>query len=117
MTTSIQSDIATLGFLRLGLIGLAIVSMLFPIVEWIITLTLGELAESSLLALIAGMIAPVMAPMLIVVILLDVIMARVHVEDDDSETGDRYRAIGRVGTVLIIVMLAFWVPFFINLVN
>jgi len=50
-----------------------------------------------------------------VVMLLDVIMAKVRATDDQTSSGDLYRMISRVDTVLIIVMLIFWVPFFISL--
>ena len=63
------------------------------------------------------MIVPVMAPMLIVIMLLDVIMAKVRAADDQTSSGDLYRMISRVDIILIIVMLAFWVPFFVSLTS
>lgn len=115
MITALKSHFASLGTLRLGLIGLAIVSMLLPMVGWVAIQLAGELPEGSLLALSAGLIAPVMAPILIVVMLLDVIMAKVRAADDPTGSGDLYRMVSRVDTIVIIVMLIFWVPFFISL--
>ena len=117
MTSTLKSHLASFGFLRLGLIGLAIVSMLLPIVEWLAIQLLGELSDRSILSLSAGLIAPVMAPMLIVVMLLDIIMAKVRAADDHTSSGDLYRMVSRVDTILIIVMLIFWVPFFISLTS
>ena len=115
MVSTLKTQLASLGFLRQGLIGLAIVTMLIPIVEWLVIQLLGEISEHSLLALSAGLIAPVMAPMLIVVILLDFIMSKVRAADDPTNSGDLYRMIGRVDTITIVVMLVFWVPFFMSL--
>ena len=55
--------------------------------------------------------------MLIVIMLLDVIMAKVRAADDQTSSGDLYRMISRVDIILIIVMLAFWVPFFVSLTS
>jgi hypothetical protein len=115
MVSTLKTQLASLGFLRLGLIGLAIVTMLIPIVEWVVIQLLGELGEHSLLSLSAGLIAPVMAPMLIVVILLDIIMSKVRAADDPDGSGDLYRMISRIDTIMIVVMLVFWVPFFMSL--
>ena len=117
MVSTLKTQLASLGFLRLGLVGLAIVSMLIPMGEWAVIQLMGELSEHSILALSAGLLAPVMAPILIVVILLDVIMAKVRAADDPACSGDHYRMISRVETILIIIMLIFWVPFFISLTS
>jgi len=110
-------QLASLGLLRQGLFSLAIVTMLLPIVEWLTILLFGELNEHSILALSAGLIAPVMAPMLIVIILLDFIMSKVKAADDPARSGDLYRMISRVDTIMMIVMLVFWVPFFVSLTS
>ena len=117
MASTLKTHLASFGFLRLGLIGLAIVSMLIPMVEWMAIQLNEEPLEDSLLSLSAGLIAPVMAPILIVVMLLDVIMAKVRAADDHTSSGDLYRMVSRVDTILIIVMLIFWVPFFISLTS
>ena len=112
-----KTQFASFGFLRLGLIGLSIVSMLIHIIEWMTVQMVGELAERSLLALSANLIAPVMAPTLVIVLLLDVIIAKVRAADDSTSSGDLYRMISRFDTLLIIVMLLFWVPYFVFLVS
>lgn len=117
MTSSLKTLSASFGTLRLGLLALAMISMLIPIMEWVVIQLTGELPDYSFLTLFGGLIAPVMAPVLIVVILLDVIMAKVRAADDPTPSGDRYRMIGRVESILILVMLIFWVPFFISLTS
>jgi hypothetical protein len=113
MNPTLKTQLSSFGFLRLGLIGLSIVSILIPTVEWLVVQLIGEVAERSALGLSAQLIAPVMAPVLVIVILLDIIMAKVRAADDPTGAGVLYRAVSKVGTTLIIVMLLFWVPFFI----
>ncbi len=108
---------SSFGLLRLGLLTLAMISMLVPTIEWVVTELHGELPDDSLLALGGGLIAPVMAPVLIVLLLLDVIMAKVRAADDPTASGDQYRLISRVDSFLILVMLIFWVPFFYSLTS
>lgn len=113
MVSTFKSQLLSFGFLRLGLIALSILSMLMPIVEWMVIQTLGPIAERSALGFSARLIAPVMAPVLIVVILLDIIMSKIRIADDPTGEGVLYRMIGRTETLLIVVMFVFWVPFFI----
>jgi hypothetical protein len=113
MVSTFKTQLSSFGFLRLSLIGLSILSMLLPLVEWVVFELIGEVAERSVLGISAGLIAPVMAPVLIIVILLDVIMAKVRTADDPTGAGVLYRTVSRMETILIIVMFLFWVPFFI----
>jgi hypothetical protein len=117
MTSNLKTLSATFGFLRLGLLTLAITSMLIPTIEWVVIELMGELPDYSFLSLGGGLIAPVMAPVLIVVILLDVIMAKVRAADDPTASGDQYRMISRVESFLILIMLMFWIPFFYSLTS
>jgi len=94
---------------------MAIISMLLPMLEWVLVQLTGELTERSLLSISAGLVAPVMAPILMVVLLLDMIMSKVRAADDPGSSGDLYRTISRFQTVLIVIMLVFWVPFFMSL--
>ena len=113
MVSTFKTQLSSFGFLRLSLIGLSILSMLLPILEWAVIALIGEVAERSVLGMSAGLIAPVMAPVLIIVILFDVIMAKVRTADDPTGAGVIYRMVSRMETILIIVMFLFWVPFFI----
>lgn len=117
MTSNPKTLSATFGFLRLGLLTLAMISMLIPTIEWVVIKLWGDLPDYSLLSLGGGLIAPVMAPVLIVLILLDFIMAKVRAADDPTASGEHYRVISRVDSILIFIMLIFWVPFFISLTS
>lgn len=117
MDPNSKTQLSSFGFLRLGLISLAILSMLLPIVEWVVIQLIGEVAERSVLGLSAGLIAPVMAPVLILVILLDIIMAKVRAAGNQTDAGNLYRTVSRVGTILLITMLLFWVPFFVFFIS
>ncbi len=113
MASTFKTQLSSFGLLRLSLIGLAILSMLIPIVEWAVIQLLGEVAERSVLGISAELIAPVMAPVLIILILLDIIMAKVRTADDPTGAGVLYRTVSRMETILIVIMFLFWVPFFI----
>ena len=96
---------------------MAVASMLLPIAEWVLVLLGGELTEHSILSISAGLIVPVMAPILVVVLLLDMIMSRVRAADEPGSSGDLHRAISRFQTILIVIMLVFWIPFFMSLTS
>jgi len=113
MVATFKTQLSSLGFLRLGLIGLSLLSMLLPIFEWVVIQFSGQIAERSALGFSAQLIAPVMAPVLIVVILLDIFMAKIRTADDPTGAGIFYKTISRIETILIIIMMAFWVPYFI----
>ncbi|MFT5549106.1 MAG: hypothetical protein ACJA0I_001386 [Gammaproteobacteria bacterium] len=113
MEVTLKTQLSSFGFLRLGLIGLSILSILLPVFEWVVIQFLGEIAERSALGLSAQLIAPVMAPVLIIVILFDIFMAKVRTSDDPMGIGVLYKTISQIETILIVVMMAFWVPFFI----
>jgi len=117
MVSKLKTQLASLGFLRQGLFGLSILTILLPAIGWLATQFLGELNERSALAIGAELIAPVMAPTLMVVILLDIIMSKVKAADDPAGSGELYRMIGRADIIMMIVMLIFWVPFFISLMS
>ena len=115
MVSKLKSQLLSFGLLRQGLIGLAIATMLLPMVEWVVVQLVGELTERSILSISAGLIAPVMAPILIVVLLLDIIMSKVRAADDPGESGDLHRAIIRGQTIMIVIMLVIWIPFLMSL--
>jgi len=115
MISTLKSQFLSFGFLRQGLVGLAIATMLLPMIEWVLVQLTGELNERSLLSISAGLIAPVMAPILMVVLLLDMIMSKVRAIDDPGSSGDLHRAISWFQTILIVIMLVFWIPFFMSL--
>jgi hypothetical protein len=44
-------------------------------------------------------------------------MSRVRAADDPGSSGDLHRAISRFQTILIVIMLVFWIPFFMSLTS
>jgi hypothetical protein len=62
-------------------------------------------------------IAPVLAPLFIVVILFDYIMSRVRAADADGELRGLFVSIGRIELAVIGICLLFWVPYFIFLMT
>jgi len=108
-------NLAALGFLRLSLFGLAILNLLLPAGYWLAETFGGDITEQSLVSIIATLIAPVVAPILVVVILFDYIMSRVRAADEQGELRAHYRAICRIELMLIGLMLACWIPFFVTL--
>lgn len=99
-----------LGLLRQALLGLALVNALLPILHG-----LGPsaaTAERSLWDIFATLIAPVMAPLLVVVILFDYVMSRVRAADAVGDEQARYAAIARLELAAIAFSLIFWGPYF-----
>lgn len=107
--------LASLGFLRLGLYGLAILNMVIPACYWLVETLKGSAIDQSLVSIIATLVAPVMAPILLVVILFDYVMSRVRVADEQGDLRAYYLLICRIELLLIGIMLAYWIPFFIML--
>ena len=101
-----------LGFLRIALLTLALLNILLPLLEILVPLT-AEDDEHHLWSVMTGIIAPVMAPLLIVVILFDYIMTRVRAADTDGELRTGFIRIGRIELAMLGLMLLFWVPYFI----
>lgn len=105
----------SLGFLRLALLALALINILLPIVNLAGGSTAFDYHDSWSLA--ATVIAPVMAPLLAVVLLFDYIMSRVRAADAEGEMRALFTKIGRIELAVIAIMLLFWIPYFINLLG
>ena len=117
MTVTLRSGyrLASLGFLRLGLYVLALLDMVIPVCYWLVETLAGSAIDQSLVTIIATLVAPVMAPILLVVILFDYVMSRVRVADEKGDLRAYYLLICRIELLLIGIMLAYWIPFFIML--
>ena len=113
MISKHNSLFAALGFLRIALLVLALLNILLPLIEILIPLT-AEGDGHHFWSVMTGIIAPVMAPLLIVVILFDYIMTRVRAVDaDDNELRTGFIRIGRIELAMLGLMLLFWVPYFV----
>ncbi len=115
MTDRIRSRLAALGFLRLGLLGLAIFDVILSASYQLANRLMDSSLEQVAWAPIPTIVAPVMAPILIVVILFDYIMSRVRAADEQGEQRAHYVFTGRIELLFIGLMLAYWVPFFFTL--
>jgi hypothetical protein len=114
-TLLIRTQLASLGALRLGLLGLAVLDMLIPFINSQLALLSNEVATLSEWEVISTLVAPVMAPLLLVVIFIDVVMSRVRAADEQGKERKRFIAISRIELIVIGIMLAYWVPFFLEL--
>ena len=107
--------LTSLGFLRLSLYGLAIIDMAIPACYWLLEILTGSVIDQPLVSIIATLVAPVMAPILLVVILFDYVMSRIRVADEQGDLRAYYLLICRIELLLIGIMLAYWIPYFIML--
>ena len=110
MSQSFSAALLQLGFLRLALLGLALVNVLIPLTTLLIA---GADADDGWFV-IPTVICPVMAPIFVVVIFFDIVMSKVRAADAGPEDGGFFRFIVRLETSVIILTLLFWVPYFIS---
>ncbi len=106
-----------LGPLRLGLLTIALLNMLVPIIDAQFVPSAAADAERSLWGVFASLITPVLAPLLMVVVLFDYIMTRVRAADASGEERNRFVTIGRIELAAIAIMLIYWVPALIALTS
>jgi heme/copper-type cytochrome/quinol oxidase subunit 2 len=111
MSTNHDKLLPTLGFLRVSLLGFALLNLLLPLLEALFQFT-ASAGEHSFWGVMTGVITPVMAPLLLVVILFDYIMSRVREADAEGEQRARFRKIGRIELAVMAICLLFWVPYF-----
>ncbi len=115
MTTPFKSRLASLGTLRLGLIAIAMVNMLLPVIDSILRrLTASDMSDS-IWYIFPTLIAPAMAPLLLVVMFFDYVMSRIQAADAQGEVRDHFIAVSRIELMIMAIMILFWLPFFILL--
>ena len=112
MTTEHDTLLARIGFLRMALLSLALVNILLPVVQILVDVTPPNNGHN-LWTLLTTVIAPVMAPLLVVVLFFDYIMSRVRAADAEGAERRVFTTIGRIELLVIGVNLLFWVPYFI----
>jgi len=116
MTSKHTNWLAALGFLRIALLGLALVNVLLPLIGIVFPLEAVE-HERNLWTVMTTVVAPVLAPIFVVVILIDYIMSRVRAADADGEQRALFVSIGRIELAVIGISLLFWVPYFVLLMS
>ena len=108
-------EIASLGFLRLSLFVLAISNMLISSTEPLLRSQASVPANDSFLTVFLTIIAPVLSLLFLVVIFFDYVMSRVRAADLKDDSRLRFIAISRIELLIIAIMLAYWIPFFMAL--
>jgi len=112
MSSWFRSLATNLGFLRLGLLCLALANIALPVIYYLIFPDAGTDVAYLGWRAIPTLVTPVMAPLLVVVVLFDAIMSRVRIADAQGEERAKYLAIYRIELLSIAIMLAYWVPYF-----
>ena len=111
MKSNTDNLLSALGFLRIGLLVLALLNILPPLIE-----TLLPVAPStdghSFWSVLTSVITPAMAPLLMVVLLFDYLMSRMRAADATGSERASYVTIGRIELALLGITLLFWVPYF-----
>ena len=110
---------STLGPLRIGLLSIALVNLLVSAIEWLgndeFTTQLSD--NPSFWEVSAIYIAPVNAPIILVVVLFDYIMSRVRASDTTGAVQAQFKMIARIELAMIWLYLLYWVPYFISLLE
>ena len=102
----LSSSLGQLGFLRLGLLGLALANTaLRP--------TPGSSIAKSGWEMIPTLVAPAAAPIFLMVILFDVMMSRIRAADAQGEERRKYQLISYVELAVVAIMVAYWLPYFL----
>lgn len=108
-----------LGLLRVSLLTIALCNLLISAFEWIgnddFTLQLGD--DPSLWQIAAIYIAPVNAPIILVVVFFDYLMSRIRAADSSGEEQARFVLISRIELAMIALYFAYWGPYFVSLLN
>ena len=111
MTSQNDNFLHSLGFLRVALITLALLNSLLPLMAILFPFVLaGE--KHGLSSVLINVVAPVNAPLLMVVILFDYIMSRVRAADSEGSQRRQYIKIGRIELAVLGITLMVWIPYF-----
>jgi len=111
MKSNPDNLLSALGFLRIGLLSLALLNILPPLIEIMFPLV-ASTNEHSFWEVLTSVITPVMAPLLMVVLLFDYLMSRMRAADATGSQRASYVMIGRIELALLVITLLFWVPYF-----
>jgi len=105
MANTLTQLVRTYGPLRLGLITLVIVDMLLRPVP-------GSSLELEGIAIVTNLIAPVLAPILFMLLLLDFLMSLVYQAAMPAEKKVYFRFVPWTNLLLAIIFFSWWLPFF-----
>ena len=110
---------STLGPLRTGLLLIALLNLLVSAFHWIgnENFTANLDSTSSGWEIAAVYIAPVNAPIILVVVFFDYIMSRVRMADSTGEDRAKFFLISRIELAMIWLSLMYWGPYFYSLLE
>jgi len=97
---------AELGLLRIVLFGFALVSMLLAPKP-------GTVPVASGWEMVSTLLAPVLAPLILMVLLLDVLMSRLFMVDKTGAERARLRKVLWIELVGSLVLFLYWLPYFL----
>ena len=106
-----QPLLPKLGFLRASLLLLALINLLPPLVELLLADPRSADIEGAW-QVISRVVAPVLAPLLVVGLLFDYIMSRVRAADAEGDEHRRFARIAKLELAAIILNMLVWVPYF-----
>jgi len=89
--------------------------VLVPLIDWLWVHSAD--AERNLWEIFATMVTPVMAPLFVVLLLIDFVMSQVHAADAGVEKRAIHIRIGRLDLAIMAITLLFWIPYFSTIVS
>lgn len=104
--SGLGSLLAQLGVLRLGMIVLALSTV-------VLAPSAGMHMETSGWGLVRTVLAPVLAPIMFMLLLLDAMMSRIFMADATGLARERLRHIVILDLALAAGLLAYWLPYFL----
>lgn len=105
-TSGLGPFLAGLGVLRLGMIVLAAATV-------VLAPSAGMPMETGGWGLVRTVLAPVLAPIVFMLLLLDALMSRVFMTDQTGAARQRLRRIVVFDLVLAAGLLTYWLPYFL----
>jgi len=94
--------------MRVALVSMAILSLIFQAKT-------GTEVSYEGWAMIETVFIPVMAPLIIMVLMLDTLIATIWLTQTTGEEKSRYKLILAVNLITIITMFSLWIPYFIRI--
>jgi hypothetical protein len=112
MDSTTKSTLKTLGTLRNSLIFLCFVNIFLSII-YLLQFGLESAETMSHWGRLSAIIPPVMAPIFLVVILIDFTMSKIRGSDEPGDAGTPFRFIARIERNVMLISLVYWVPYII----
>jgi len=94
--------------MRVALVSMAILSLVFQA-------KMGTEVSYEGWTMIETVFIPVMAPLIIMVLMLDTLIATIWLTQTTGEEKSRYKLILAVNLITIITMFSLWIPYFIRI--